>query len=152
MNLDRYEKLDGFDHALRLMREGKTVEAMYKDFDGDEQLQAYKFDEEGVLVVYYNGSFNRSQLSFNKLNTRSWCIKKPFDVRRAMLDKPGEWVGIVEKPQGGHLKVGFDLKRFRAVAAYIEYGGKTYDERGTMPVDSSYLDRCEDIETWGDDL
>lgn len=149
MNLDRYEKLDGFDHALRLMREGKTVAALALDPDKNQCLQDYKFDKEGVLIVYYAGKFNHSKLSFNRLNDRTWYIKKPFDVRQAMLDRPNEWVGAFLRNDGEWMLIGFDTQVFEATStpfANLKLDVKPQDDYACQMLSAIYIDKCIPIE------
>ena len=144
MNLAIHQKINGLE-AIKIWTNGGFVY--------DAHGAKYAIDKEDGLLWYtspfYRCGYDRT---FNEIIKNDWYIKKPFDVRQAMRDKPDEWVGIVEKPNGGYLKIGFDSKRFRAVAAYDEYEGKPSDQRGVMLIDSSYLDNCEDIELRGDEL
>lgn len=116
MNLDKYEKIDGgFVEAITLMRQGKKVAASNKR----------EYVIRGNEKIYY---LNRklpieSVNSYNDFVNLTWYIPKPFDVRQAMLDRPNEWVGVVEDSTGCWYKVGFDTENFVPVGAPIEFDG-----------------------------
>lgn len=56
-----------------------------------------------------------SGLPFNDLLTMDLYTYKPFNVRKAMLDRPNEWVGKF-KSGSEWWSVGFDANHFNVIA------------------------------------
>lgn len=140
IDLEKFEKLKGRE-GLRRLAEGKRVFSK----SGIE----YTTHPYGYLLYWAGGSeeWVSSSLGFNELVESGLYTLKPFDVRKAMRDKPDEWVGVYQENDGSLYKVGFDTNRFLAVET--ELGSKAsvvYDfpnVRGTYPED---LERCIPIE------
>ena len=120
MNLDRYEKIDGWQ-ALERFKEGKAAFCFYAD----------EFSE-FVMVggeLYSSPITNHAQqrtsrlMTINHILQREWYIPKPFDVRQAMLDRPNEWVGAYKSGMGFWFKIGFDTDSMNAVYEELESDG-----------------------------
>lgn len=111
MDMTRYEKADGgFVGAVAHMAKGKAAYT-------EDEMQ-YVVDQDGILFYVVDGHGLRESIScFNDLNAMDWYVKKPFDVRQAMRDKPDEWVGAFKNDGEEWYKVGFDTDDFNAVYA-----------------------------------
>lgn len=142
MNLERYEKIDGWQALERMKNEEKVIR-----------------EEDGLLVTYeliagliFESDPNEdgpdtSPIVLNDLLGSYWYIPKPFDVRQAMLDRPNEWVGAFKNDYGNWCVAGFDTSHFNAVCKNLS---------GHLPVDTDVpgvgfpspeeLDACIPIE------
>ena len=142
MDETKYEKIEGgFLEALNLMDDGVTV----CDHHGQEYvLNPYN----GLQFADQNGEFRLTQARFNELSSRKWYKKKPFDVRKAMLERPNEWVGAFRGESGSWYKVGFDKNEFRAVFVGLKNNLNVIYKLGysTKMADSYDLNRCIPIE------
>lgn len=138
MDETKYEKIDGgFIEAITLMRQGKIV----TDYHGVDYL--IRADEK--LYFLNNGVQTISRADYNGLVVANWYIKKPFDVRQAMRDKPNEWVGAVIKSDSKLYKVGFDTDYFLPVQAPFNDTGDPMFIRYDRATKAS-LDNCIAIE------
>lgn len=140
MDETKYEKIDGgFIEAITLMRQGKIV----TDYHGVDYL--IRADEK--LYFLNNGVQTISRADYNGLVVANWYIKKPFDVRQAMRDKPDEWVGVYEDIDGRLYKVGFDSRAFTAVIATYKADVKVdLSLGGCSKADVYVMDNCIPIE------
>lgn len=120
MDETKYEKIEGgFLEALTLMKKGETVY--------DHHFQEYVLSEfNRLLFVDPKGVFRQTLGRFNELSCRSWYIKKPFDVRQAMRDKPDEWVAAYKNFEGKWFKIGFDSESMNAVVEQLEWDGAPF--------------------------
>lgn len=116
MDMTRYEKVDGFTALSKLAGNERIYNGDGSYFFLDsEGLQAYDVFMDITL---------KSEYKVNTLISHDWYIKKPFDVRQAMRDKPDEWVGAVYKSDRDRwYKVGFDTNYFVAIEAKYDYDG-----------------------------
>lgn len=136
MDLTKYEKIDGCE-ALGRLANGEHIFSKA----GVE----YKTNAHGFLFYldYVENKWETSRIAFNNLVAQGFYIKKPFDVRQAMRDKPDEWVGVYQENDGRLYKVGFDTNRFLAVETELESEASVVynfpNVRGTYPED---LERC----------
>ena len=132
MDMTRYEQIYGRDVLDALMRGERIYNA-----SGIE----YYFDE--LLWSNAGGMSGTIDTPFNRLVNDIWYIKKPFDVRQAMRDKPDEWVGAFEV-HGRWRKVGFDTKNFKAVETRLFNSDipTSFDLAEVDYLISSELDAC----------
>ena len=106
MDMTRYEQVTSFD-ALRMLADGKKLYAS-PDY-------GYYVDKETGKLWSFAGDYaGEVHDQFNNVMMMNLFVKKPFDVRQAMRDKPDEWVGAYEMNSFWY-KVGFDTKNFMAV-------------------------------------
>lgn len=142
IDLSKYEKIEGRE-ALRRLLDGENI---YVDENTFVHLPIYN-DLQRVDIVNGKPMSEDDWISITEFIEHEWFIKKPFDVRQAMRDKPDEWVGVYQENDGSLYKVGFDTNRFLAVETELESEASvTYDfpnVRGTYPED---LERCIPIE------
>jgi hypothetical protein len=144
MEEKRFKKIDGIE-ALHRILDGERV------FDHVEG--AYQIKDRTMYYLSKDGIAVRSDMTINAMTMHNdWYIKKPFDVRQAMRDKPDEWVGFYKDDDGISWKVGFEVDSFQAVA--IPYGISTklplykkYRELGNWStVTKEELEKCIPIE------
>ena len=107
MNLDRYEKIDGRE-ALRRLADGETV------YGRDSAEWAINENDEVIYKSIFGTCVSGTNLN-DFVRHKHLFVKKPFDVRQAMLDRPNEWVGAFEDRKGEWHKVGFDTESFMAI-------------------------------------
>ena len=132
MDMTRYEKITGVDVVNHLLS-GKHI-------FNSRGLEYHC--EEGMLWSCGDGLCGTVRTPFNELTSRDWYIKKPFDVRQAMRDKPDEWVGAYEMNSFWY-KVGFDTKNFMAVDTRVFTDVPTSFALGEVDQAlSSELDAC----------
>lgn len=113
MDMTRYEQVTSFD-ALRMLADGKKLYAS-PDY-------GYYVDKETGKLWSFAGDYaGEVHDRFNNVMTMNLFVKKPFDVRQAMRDKPDEWVGaFFDEDSESWRKVGFDFKNFKAVEVSIK--------------------------------
>ena len=148
MNLDRYEKIDGRE-ALRRLAGGERI---YSDCDYSYELGTEPYpsvkrfignDETGGMSDWYSAN----PLTLHDLCGRDWYIKKPFDVRQAMLDRPNEWVAAYTNFEDKWFKVGFDVKRMRPVRSFMDSDAKVnLQDTRVFVIELADLDLCIPIE------
>lgn len=116
MNLEstKFDEIT-FCQAVERLKAGETV---FAD-------NAFEYKLEGGSVLSRDSRallrFSATCLMFSNAITSKWFIKKPFDVRQAMRDKPDEWVGaFFDEDSESWRKVGFDFKNFKAVEVCIK--------------------------------
>ena len=139
MNLDKYEKIDGRE-GLRRLADGETVygrdSAEWTINENGEVIYQSKF---GTCV---SGSYLNDFVQHKHL-----YVKKPFDVRREMLDRPNEWVGAYEQQDERWMKVGFDVKRMRPVRTFMNCEAKVNLHDGRVfVIELEDLNLCIPIE------
>lgn len=141
IDLTRFEEISGRE-ALRRLSDGLSV----FEVNGDE----FSFDFETNETVWvtkdgrkYVGNGNAHPITLEAVTGGSWYIKKPFDVRQAMRDKPDEWVGAFKTKNDVWYVVGFDSKYFNAVLRNIKDSGSVNAENVCVGFpNSDELDRC----------
>ena len=118
IDLTRFEEISGRE-ALRRLADGLSV------FEKDGAEFSFDFETNETVWVRkdgkkFVGNGNAYPITLDAVAGAPWYIKKPFDVRQAMRDKPDEWVGaFFDKGSCTWRKVGFDTRNFRAVEAFI---------------------------------
>ena len=140
MNLDRYEKIDGWQALERLKKnEGITreIDGMFFEF---ERMADSVFETEAG-----ENDFDISDIVLNEFLETDWYIPKPFDVRQVMLDRPNEWVGAYNDERGKWIQVGFDSVSMRPIKAYHGYTGLVEGAKAQQAT-SFELDNCILIE------
>lgn len=107
MDMTRYGKIDGFTALTKLAGNERIYNGdgsyFFLDSDG---LQAYDAFMDTTI---------KSEYRVNYFINHDWYIKKPFDVRQAMRDKPDEWVAAFKTSENDWVKVGFDTSEFTVV-------------------------------------
>ena len=109
MDMTLYEKITGRE-ALRRLLDGEAVYA--------ETGEKYKIYPSHDRLYYVPDPMHHEILSVANVNDvfrDDWYIKKPFDVRQAMRDKPDEWVAAFKTSENDWVKVGFDTSEFTVV-------------------------------------
>lgn len=116
MNLDRYEKIDA-EKLLEVLEAGDSIFSEGEQNSVDE----YKVID-GMLhsKLSHQFEFLRDRSDVLWFLQQDWYIKKPFDVRQAMLDRPNEWVGAYKKTTGEWLKIGFSTYHLTALVAPLK--------------------------------
>ena len=136
MDMTRYEQVTSFE-ALRLLADGKKLYASpdYGYYVDKETGKLWSFAGDYAGVVHDQ---------FNNVMMMNLFIKKPFDVRQAMRDKPDEWVGKFRNGEGVWYKTGFDSDAMQAVEAnYIFNGPPKYaPSSGVTSLRFNALDAC----------
>ncbi len=113
MNLKRYTEINGRE-ALERLANGLSIFDQYgQEFGIDFDVQDYFFknsDVEDDSVIYGKELLDIHKLNLTDLLNRTWHVKKPFDVRAEVLERPNEWVAAFKDHSGKWHKVGFDLE------------------------------------------
>lgn len=109
MNEKRFKRIETKEEVLILLGQGEhifdnTMTEFYYDKDNEAVMRC---DERHVPIL--------ALLPINTFLEGSLYIKKPFDVREAMRERPGEWVGKYEDG-GTWWAVGFDERHFNVIA------------------------------------
>ncbi|MDA5561992.1 hypothetical protein PJK55_14730 [Exiguobacterium sp. MMG028] len=138
MNLDKFEKIDGRE-ALRRFADGEVV---YGRDSG-----SWTLNENDKVIYHSKFGTSTAGVTLNDfIKNKNLYVKKPFDVRQAMLDRPNEWVGAFK--QGEYwFKVGFDRTEYCAVLTAL-----TYDVKVDVSLDkvhtvcSDRFEKCIPIE------
>lgn len=134
MNLDRYEKIDGRE-ALKRLVDGENI---YVDESTFFHLPTYN---ELLKVEIINGKPTSKEdwVSITEFFEHEWFVKKPFDVRQAMIERPNKWVGAYKGPYGTWYKVGFDGMYMTAIFTELEHKIEaTHDTDGVRPIFFDY--------------
>lgn len=143
MNLDRYEKIDGWQ-ALERFKNGEAVYSFYNN-EFSEFVMAGGELYSSPLSKHVQQR-NPRTMTIDAIFKRDWYIKKPFDVRQAMLDRPNEWVGAYQEGERW-IKVGFDVKRMRPVRTFMNCEAKVNLHDGRVfVIELGDLDICIPIE------
>ncbi|WP_214788733.1 hypothetical protein [Exiguobacterium sp. s21] len=144
MNLDRYEKIDGWQ-ALERLKDGKVVFSFHNNEFSEFVIAAG--DLYSSPVSTHAQQRTPRLMTIDRILRRDWYIPKPFDVRQAMRDKPDEWVGVYEDIDGRLYKVGFDSRAFTAVIATYKADVKVdLSLGGCSKADIYVMDNCIPIE------
>lgn len=108
MNLDskRYKSIDVEQAAILLIHGHKIFNSSGNSYHIDKHTK--------VVWMTAGDLMGDTKLSVQELLTGEWFVKKPFDVRQAMLDRPNEWVGAFKHGERW-FKVGFDRTEYCAV-------------------------------------
>ncbi|WP_214780653.1 hypothetical protein [Exiguobacterium sp. s22] len=137
MDMTRYEKINGRE-ALRRLLDGEEVYA--------ESGEKYRIDPSYDRLYYVPTPMHHENLSVVNVNDvfrDDWYIKKPFDVRQAMRDKPDEWVGAFKNDGGVWCKVGFDSRNHMAIEVILSHiGAPFFESVGAGYALSAELDAC----------
>ena len=142
MNLDKYEKI-GAGKSLEVLEAGGSIFSEGKQEGVDEYrvidwVLHSKLDQQA--------EFLRDHSDVIWFLQQDWYIKKPFDVRQAMLDRPNEWVGAYGQDERW-MKVGFDAKRMRPVRSFMNSGAKVnLQDTRVFVIELADLDLCIPIE------
>ncbi|MBU5379940.1 hypothetical protein, partial [Pantoea septica] len=113
-------------------------EAAARLFAGEEVFSVYRLMSwkiiDGKLCVKHlnfdhDKTYDTSKLYFNAFldENTDWYVAPPFDARKEMLARPGEWVAKF-KTMSGWAFIGFDLPEM--VAVYSENIGDAVDING----------------------
>jgi hypothetical protein len=138
MDLTKYEKIDGRE-ALKRLLGGEEV----RDVSDD----AFILDGTIFVLVRKSGAYEILNDSLRRILENDWYIPKPFDVRQAMRDKPGKWLGAYQNDEGQLFKVGFDAKHFNVIAKLFNSELPVNTETPGVSFPSpEEIDRCIPIE------
>ena len=142
IDLTRFEEISGRE-ALRRLADGLSV------FEKDGAEFSFDFETNETVWVRkdgkkFVGNGNAYPITLEAVAGSPWYIKKPFDVRQAMRDKPDEWVGKFRNGEGVWYKTGFDSDAMQAVEAnYIFNGPPKYaPSSGVTSLRFNALDAC----------
>lgn len=131
MNQAKFEKINGRE-ALRRLADGETV------YGRDSGVWLMKEDNT-IIYKSRHGVTNATVKLNDFVRNKHLHIKKPFDVRQAMLDRPNEWVGAYKGPYGTWYKVGFDGMYMTAIFTELEHKIEaTHDTDGVRPIFFDY--------------
>lgn len=108
MDLARYDGIDGREAAKRLL----------DDLDIFSKYGNRFYMKEKEVWLETKTSTGITHLTINEILSRTWYVKKPFDVRAEMLARPNEWVGAY-KDDGEWHKVGFSTLEMSAVETIV---------------------------------
>ena len=113
IDLTRFEEISGRE-ALRRLADGLSV------FEKDGAEFSFDFETNETVWVRkdgkkFVGNGNAYPITLEAVAGAPWYIKKPFDVRQAMRDKPDEWVAAFKTSENDWVKVGFDTSEFTVV-------------------------------------
>lgn len=141
MDLNKFEKIEGRE-ALRRLLDGENI---YVDESTFVHLPIYN-DLQRVDIVNGKPKSEDDWISITEFVEHEWFIKKPFDVRQAMRDKPDEWVGAF-KHQGLWHKIGFNLNQMEVVVSTLKSSALVKDcsRNYFNSVDTSFLDSSIDL-------
>lgn len=120
-----YTQITGEEAAARLFA-GEEVFSVYR-------LMSWKIIDGKLCVKHLNfdhdKTYDTSKLYFNAFldENTDWYVAPPFDARKEMLARPGEWVAKF-KTMSGWAYIGFDLPEM--VAVYSENIGDAVDING----------------------
>lgn len=142
MNLDKYEKIDGWQ-ALERFKNGEAVYSFYNN-EFSEFVMAGGELYSSPLSKHVQQR-NPRTMTIDAIFKRNWYIPKPFDVRQAMFDRPNEWVAAYNDERGKWIQVGFDTVSMRPIKAYYGYSGLVKGATAQQAT-SFELDACIPIE------
>lgn len=121
MDLKRHQKINGLE-AIKIWTKGGVVY--------DAHGAKYAIDKEDGFL-WYASPFHRCgyDRSFNEIVKNDWYVPKPFDVRKAMINRPNEWVGAWKSPTGEWRKLGLNYQFLEVVETKLSLD---------LPVDMAY--------------
>lgn len=91
--------------------------------------------------IHSSGNYVKSKLNLNAfLNSRDWYVAPPFDARKEMLARPGEWVAKYSFENGLTLYIGFDHDHMVCVESVLLEKTVAYD-----PLSSVFITDIEKI-------
>ncbi|WP_277640072.1 hypothetical protein [Bacteroides graminisolvens] len=142
MDEKRFKYIETKEEVLILLGKGERL------FTHDMTEFYYDKKKEAVMRCDYCSRPVMTSMPINDLLYRGLYIKKPFDVREAMRERPNEWVGKFKDNVGLWYKVGFDSSQFRAIKVGLKsnldvvhrqrYGTElayAYDLDSCIPID-----------------
>lgn len=141
MDSKRFEKIESKEQALILLAKGEKL------YDHNRNEFYYDVKKECVIRHDYCGSPQKTNITINNFLDKLFYLKKPFDVRQAMRENPGEWVGTFTDEKFNAYKVGLDSKCFWAVKAPVVWNGDCNIEFSVVQLTSAdELDLCKSID------
>lgn len=121
MNEKRFKRIETKEEVLILLGQGEHI------FDNNMTEFYYDKDNEAVMRCDERHVPILTSLPINTFLEGNLYVKKPFDVREAMRECPGVWIGKYEDGDDWW-EVGFDERHFNVIA-------KRLDRQ--LPVDTS---------------
>ncbi|WP_294742116.1 hypothetical protein [uncultured Exiguobacterium sp.] len=139
---------------MKRFKEISWQEALAKWLDGEHVFSSTgrTYCMKGFKLHYFLGGDDNgspSSIMFNDVIEEHWYVKKPFDVRAEMLDRPNEWVGAFKRSDDEWMAIGFDSNHFEVATIPLKNMNvaKPTDSAMCQLFESShYLDRCIPIE------
>lgn len=100
-----YTQITGEEAVLRLFATEEVFSA--------DRLMSWKIIDGTLHVrtcdIHSSGNYVKSKLNLNAfLSSRDWYVAPPFDARKEMLARPGEWVAKYQTMNGDYTYLGFD--------------------------------------------
>lgn len=144
MDETKYEKINGREAIRRLV----AGEQIYKNEKVSYKLTVH---QDYPSLMRFNGPhsindhYSNCPATVDYICGQSWYIKKPFDVRKTMFDRPNEWVAAYNDDHGAWIQVGFDTVGMRPVKAYHGYTGDVEGGKSDSPTPFE-LEKCIPIE------
>ena len=140
MDEKRFENITGRE-ALRRLALGEVI------YGGSEFFGiTFNLDEDGTLIYKDKAGRVASMIDmFVFVKSKCLYIKKPFDVRKTMFDRPNEWVAAYNDERGKWIQVGFDAVNMRPTKAYYGYTGEVKGANGDL-LTGYELETCIPIE------
>lgn len=135
-----YTQITGEEAAARLFA-GEEVFSVYR-------LMSWKIIDGKLCVKHLNfdhdKTYDTSKLYFNAFldENTDWYVAPPFDARKEMLARPGEWVAKYESTYGWSY-IGFDRKNMVAVESVLIKRDPVYNtELSVFAADADDIDRA----------
>lgn len=139
MDEKRFKRIETKEEVLILLGQGEHL------FDHNMTEFYYDKDNEAVMRHDYCGKPQMTSMPINTFLEYGFYIKKPFDVREAMRERPNEWVAAFKNDDGRWLKVGFNEHHMKVLMASKEYCFSV-ERAGVQDVDyvptPKDLDKC----------
>lgn len=135
MDKTKFDKIEGRE-ALRRLLDGENI---YVDENTFVHLPIYN-DLQRVDIVNGKPMSEDDWISITEFVEHEWFIKKPFDVRSALVNNPNKWVAVYLGQECPHwFKVGFDLQAMSVVKTHYSFDVEIDDKSGKV----NYLDDIE---------
>lgn len=133
MDMAGFEEIDGWK-ALECFKNGKKAFRYY----GDDLHEFIMVGEDLYSAPVSNQARQKTirKMTIYALLNCAWYIKKPFDARQAMWERPDEWVAAYKNFEGKWFKIGFDSESMNAVVEQLEWDGRPFwqHERARPPL------------------
>ncbi len=137
MDMSRFTEIDGREVFNRLLDGLEVYSTLGNKF----------YMKDNKLWMDTKTSSGMVHLTINETISRTWYVKKPFDVRKEMLERPNEWVGAFKDPNDRWHKVGFDNKYMQSVETPFASTVSVNLRQGSVSTTTcEELDKCIPLE------
>lgn len=145
MDMKRFTEIGGRE-ALERLTNGLDI---YNNVGVKIKIDFEKLDytwQTSDNMVYFGEEVNRP-ITLVDLLKETWYVKKPFDVRKEMLERPDSWVGAFRGADGRWHKVGFDTEFMTAVETpFVSTVKVNFDQASVAASNYEELEKCIPIE------